>query len=123
MLELLPGEHLTESEIAAASSVAVGAFNAQQQRRAVWPVRPAVARAYLDQLARSDTLGADRRTALSNLLDRVDQVGTGTDPGAAAELTSAAQALASDSADAGGSSEQRLRDLAETLRTLADRIR
>ena len=123
VLELLPGEHLTENEIAAASSVAVGAFNAQHQRRVAWPARPAVARAYLDQLARRDTLGADRRATLSNLLDRVDRAGTGTDPGVAAELGAAAQALESDGADAGGRSEQRLRGLARTLTDLAERLR
>ena len=52
VLELLPSEFLTENEIAAASSVAPAAFNAQQQRQIEWPVRPVVGRAYLDQLER-----------------------------------------------------------------------
>ena len=123
VLELLPSEHLTENEIAAAASVASPAFNAQQQRQIDWPVRPVVARAYLDQLERSDTLSAERRTALSDLLDRVDQVGSGTDAGVAAELTSAAEALGSDAADAGGRTEQRLQGLADTLSGLAERLR
>ena len=123
VLELLPSEYLTENEIAAASSVAPAAFNAQQQPRIEWPVRPVVARAYLDQLERSDTLGAERRTALSDLLDRVDGIGTGTDAGAAAELASAVNALESDIADATGRTEQRLRGLAETLTGLAERLR
>ena len=123
ILELLPSEHLTENEIAAAASVAPAAFNAQQQRQMQWPVRPVVARAYLDQLERSDSLGAERRQALSDLLDRVDSVGSGSAPAIAAELTSAAEALGSDAAGAGGRTEQRLRGLAETLTGLAERLR
>ena len=75
VLELLPSEHLTENELAAAASIIPAAFNAQQQRAIEWPARPVIARAYLDQLARSDTLGADRRAALSALLDRAGEDG------------------------------------------------
>ena len=123
VLELLPSEYLTENEIASAASVASGAFNAQQQRQIDWPVRPVVARAYLDQLDRSDTLPAERRQALSDLLDRVESVGSGSDSGLAAELTSAVEALGSDAADASGRTEQRLQGLAETLTGLAERLR
>ena len=127
VLELLPSEHLTENEIAAAAaSVASPAFNAQQQRRVEWPARPVVARAYLDQLARSDTLGADRRAALASLLDRVDEAGgaaAGANPALAAELASAAQALGDAEADAGGRTGQRLAALADTLASLAERLR
>ena len=121
VLELLPSEHLTENELAAAASIIPAAFNAQQQRAIDWPVRPVIARAYLDQLERSDTLGADRRAALSTLLDRAG--GTDTDPALAAELTAAAEALGDDAADAGGRTEQRLAALAETLTGLAERLR
>ena len=123
VLELLPSEYLTENEIAAAASVAPAAFNAQQQPRLEWPVRPVVARAYLDQLERSDTLSADRRTALSRLLDRADAVGSGTDASLAAGLASAADALGSDAAGANGRTAQRLQGLAETLMGLAERLR
>ncbi len=121
VLELLPSEHLSENELAAASSIAPAAFNAQQQRAIDWPVRPVIARAYLDQLERSDTLGADRRAALSALLDRAG--GADTDPALAAELTSAAEALAGDAAAASARTEQRLAALAETLTGLAERLR
>ena len=123
VLELLPSEYLTENELAAAASVAPAAFNAQQQPRLEWPVRPVVARAYLDQLERSHTLPAERRTALSGLLDRADAVGSGADAGVAAALASAAEALEDDIADAAGRTEQRLQGLAETLTRLAERLR
>ncbi len=121
VLELLPSEFLTENELAAAASIAPAAFNAQQQRAIEWPVRPVIARAYLDQLERSDTLGADRRAALSALLDRAG--GAGPDPALAEELTSAAEALGDDAAAASGRTGQRLAALAETLTGLAERLR
>ena len=123
VLELLPSEYLTENEIAAAASVASGAFNAQQQQRLEWPVRPVVARAYLDQLERSDTLAAERRQALSDLLDRADRVGSGNDPALAGQLTTAVEALDADIAAAAGRTEQRLHGLADTLTGLAERLR
>ena len=123
VLELLPSEHLTENEIAAAAAaVSPAAFNAQQQRRVDWPARPVVARAYLDQLARSDTLGAARRTALSNLLGRVDETGS-SDTAVAAALAAAADELENAVAEAAGRSRQRLGALAGTLRGLAERLR
>ena len=95
--------------------------NAAASAPFVMPARPVVARAYLDQLARSDTLPAQRRMALAALLDRVGDAGT--EPALAAELTSAAEALADDVAAASGRTEQRLRALAATLTNLAERLR
>ena len=109
---------MTENELAAAASIVPAAFNAQQQRAIDWPARPVIARAYLDQLERSDTLGPDRRAALAALLDRAG--GADTDPALAAELTSAAEALGEDAADASGRTEQRLVGLAETLTGIAE---
>ena len=124
VLELLPSEHLTGNEIAAAAAVAPAAFNAQQQRRIDWPARTVVARAYLDQLARGDTLAAARRTALSNLLDRVDALGSGRDAAVGADLAAAADELESAAAEAAaGRGRQRLGALAGTLRGLAERLR
>ncbi len=124
VLELLPSEHLTEHEIAAAAAaVSPAAFNAQQQRRVDWPARPVVARAYLDQLARSDTLGAERRTALADLLGRVDETGSGGDPAVGAALAAAADEVQNAAAQAAGRTRQRLGALADTLRGLAERQR
>ncbi len=121
VLELLPSEYLTDNELAAAASVAPAEFNAQQQRRIDWSPRPIVARAYLDQLDRADTISAARRNALSSLLDRADA--TDADAGLAAELVAAADEVDGESAGASGRSQERLRALAETLRGIADRLR
>ena len=126
VLELLPSEYLTRNEIAAAALVAPDTFNAQQQRRIDWSARPVVARAYLDQLGRSDTLAAERSLALSNLLDRVDRLatdGTRTDAALAAELSAAAAELDRDRAGGGGRSRERIVALADTLTSLAARLR
>ena len=126
VLELLPSEYLTRDEIAAASLVAPATFNAQQQRRIDWPARPLVARVYLDQLGRSNTIAAERRVALSDLLDRTDQTladGSRTDAAIAEQLDTAAAALERDSAGASGRNQKRLRSLAETLTNLAERLR
>ena len=127
VLELLPSEHLTLNEIAAASQVAPDRFNAQHQRRIEWSTRPVVARAYLDQLSRSDTVSVERVGVLSDLLDRADQRltdGTRTDTALIERLDTAAAALERDSASARGRDDQtRLRSLGETLTSLAERLR
>ena len=121
VLELLPSEFLTENELAAAASVAPAEFNAQQQRGIEWSPRPVVARAYLDQLGRTDTLAAARRAELSALLDRADA--TDSDAALASELVAAADDVDGQSAGASSRSRERLRALAETLRGIADRLR
>jgi uncharacterized protein (DUF305 family) len=65
VLELKPGQHLTQNEIAAAALADQGAmFNPQQQFPVTWPAHPVVALAYVDQLARSKSLAP---TVLSDL--------------------------------------------------------
>ena len=58
----MPSEYLTKNEIDAALLVRMDEFNAQQQPRMSWPAATVVARAYLDQLNRSQGhLGGERR--------------------------------------------------------------
>ncbi|MCI0686702.1 MAG: hypothetical protein L0Y54_05610 [Sporichthyaceae bacterium] len=52
---LVPSEHLTEAEIAAAEEVELDEFNAQHQPQITWTPSFAVARARFDQLARTCT--------------------------------------------------------------------
>ncbi len=54
VFELLPSEHLSEHEIAAAAlTMKDRAFNPQTQHQVTWPDAPDVAMAYVDQLRRS----------------------------------------------------------------------
>ena len=124
VLELLPSEFLTEHEIVAASTVAPATFNAQDQRRIDWSTRPVVARAYLDQLGRADTLSTGRRSALSGLLDRADAaLADGAEAGLAGELTIAASEVRREAGAASGRSQARLEALAESLTSLSEVLR
>ncbi|NOT48423.1 MAG: hypothetical protein HOP17_11830, partial [Acidobacteria bacterium] len=64
VLELVPTTMLTQAEIDAARLVRVAELNVQNQQRIVWPRNLIVAKAYLDQLERSQTLPADRIAAM-----------------------------------------------------------
>ena len=80
ILALLPSDYLSENEVAAAAVADQGAmFNPQQQFPVTWPAEPVVARAYVDQLLRSNaveaSLAADLDTALSDSATRL-QAGT-----------------------------------------------
>ncbi len=67
---LLPSEHLSEAEIAAAESVIWGLNNPQTQQKIEWDDSPAVAQAYLDQLVRSESIDADTAESVSEELER-----------------------------------------------------
>jgi hypothetical protein len=64
IFELTPSKFLTQNEIDAAKSVQVAALNVQNQQKLEWPAQLIVAKAYLDQLERSQALPADRIAAL-----------------------------------------------------------
>lgn len=69
VFELLPSEHISEAEIAAAALASDGdIFNPQQQMKVSWPNDPIVAQAYVDQLARSNALPAGLVSELSSAL-------------------------------------------------------
>jgi hypothetical protein len=89
--ELVPNANITENELAAAKTVKFDYWNTQHQQKFVWPPSFALARAYLDQLARSNGLpsdllasaktavasaekqsGAPRKTALTTIASQVD---------------------------------------------------
>src|SRR5213593_1217398 len=60
VLELVPSGLLSQNEIDAAKLVHFDYLNVQDQPKLVWPASFAVARAYLDQLARSNGLAPDK---------------------------------------------------------------
>src|SRR3989442_8748034 len=64
VFELTPTQFLTQNEIDAAKSVRVSELNVQNQQKIAWPAQLVVAKAYLDQLSRSQALPADRIAAL-----------------------------------------------------------
>ncbi len=58
VLKLVPSEHLSAAEIAAAEAVRSDQINPQTQTRIVWADTPDVAQAYLDQLMRAPAADA-----------------------------------------------------------------
>jgi hypothetical protein len=64
VFELSPSEFLTRNEIDAAKTVRVAELNVQNQQRIEWPAKLVVAKAYLDQLERSQALSADQIAAV-----------------------------------------------------------
>ena len=64
VFELTPTKLLTQNEIDAAKSVHVPELNVQNQQKLEWPAKLVVAKAYVDQLERSQALPADRIAAL-----------------------------------------------------------
>jgi len=123
-MALLPSEHLTENEIAAATLADQGkAFNPQQQFRVTWPAEPVVALAYMDQLRRSDALSVEVFSDLTVALDRSkSNLEKGAnDRGLAKQLETLAAEL--DVAKGDASTQQRMTSLGATLKGIAARLR
>jgi hypothetical protein len=64
VFELLPSKFLTQNEIDAAKTVYVNELNVQDQQKIEWPAKLIVAKAYLDQLERSQALPSAKIASL-----------------------------------------------------------
>ena len=64
IFELTPTKNLTQNEIDAAKLVRVSELNVQNQQKIEWPRKLVVAKAYIDQLERSQALPADQILSL-----------------------------------------------------------
>lgn len=64
IFELTPTKHLTQNEIDAAKAIQVAELNVQSQEMTKWPRKLVVAKAYVDQLERSQALPFDRIAAI-----------------------------------------------------------
>jgi len=101
-------------------------FNAQYQQRIAWPASTIVARAYVDQLNRSNGIKAERAHAVTDVLARADKVQSRRQRGAAAlagELNAVAGRLESDAGAAAGPDAVRLRLLAANVKEHAAKLR
>jgi hypothetical protein len=90
VFQLVPSKYLTQNEIDAAKLVQVGELNVQNQQRFVWPANFVVARAYLDQLARSNALDAKKIAELNAAMAKTEKTHSKKD---AAKLNSLAASL------------------------------
>ncbi len=115
VLTLQPSEFVTANEIAAAGLADQGrAFNPQQQFAVTWPAAPAIARAYLDQLVRAESLTDRAAGELTAALDQAEAVADsgGRDRALSRTLRQLAADVAADSSA-----------LADTLEAIAASIR
>ncbi len=72
VLELTPTKFLTQNEIDAAKAVRVPELNVQNQQKIEWPAQLVVAKAYVDQLSRSQALPANRIAALQKAIQSAE---------------------------------------------------
>jgi hypothetical protein len=112
IFELAPSAFISQNEIDAAKTVHFDYLNAQGQQQLVWPPSFALARAYVDQLERSNGLararlgsvrdaltsaerasGAARRDALMKLATQLDDEARGTETAKVRLLAGAVRAL------------------------------
>src|SRR5581483_3830821 len=99
VFDLMPSALLTQNEIDAAKTAHLDYLNVQDQPHYTWAPSFAVARAYVDQLERSNGLSADRIAAAREALD-------GAEKASGAARRSALSKLAKQlDSDANGSSD------------------
>ncbi len=113
VFKLTPSPLLSRHELAAAELVRVPAFNAQQQPRVSWPASTVVARAYLDQLTRSQGIAPARAAAVTSVLDHLDRHRQSAEEQARALATE----LETDAGAANGQTSSSLRALAGVLKS------
>ncbi len=114
VFKLVPSKFITQNEIDAANQVHFDELNVQNQPKITWPANFVVARAYLDQLARSGSLAPARIAALNALMTQVE--GSNPNPKEAAQLKATAADLEKDAAAAKAPADaQRLHALAAII--------
>jgi hypothetical protein len=121
IFRLTPSEFLSQNEIDAASSVRMDEFNAQHQPKISFAPTVAVARAYLDQLTRSNGISAARAGAVKKALGAADKDSPGKS--ALEQLEAVGKQLDQDAASASGIDATRLKALAAALHGRAARGR
>jgi hypothetical protein len=72
VFKLVPNKYLTQNEIDAASQVHVAELNVQNQQKFSWPANFVVAKAYLDQLARGNSVTPERVAALNAAIAKAE---------------------------------------------------
>jgi hypothetical protein len=116
VFKLVPSKFLTQNEIDASDLVQLSEFNVQNQPKIAWPSQLVVARAYLDQLGRSQALPAKRLDALNKAVVRAQTSKLGKKD--VARLQSMAASVEADAAGAKNTADaKRLRALAQILQS------
>jgi hypothetical protein len=114
ILELTPSGFISQNEIDAAKSVKFEYLNTQGQQKLVWPKSYSLARAYLDQLERSQGMEPGEIASLRKTLADAEKAPAADQR---ATLEAVAARLESDAAE--DRDAAKVRTLAQTLRELA----
>ncbi|MGC2237038.1 MAG: hypothetical protein WA584_12805 [Pyrinomonadaceae bacterium] len=110
IFELTPTEFLTQNEIDAAKAVRVAELNVQNQQKIEYPRNLVVAKAYIDQIERSQALPADRITVLREAIQKAESSKS------LGKLKKLASPLEKDALTKSGADSTRLQALAEILK-------
>ncbi len=114
VFELAPTKFLTQNEIDAAKTVRVAELNVQNQQKIEWPAQLVVAKAYVDQLARSQALPAKRIASLRKAIRGAEK--SQMSDSALAKLKAATRFLEESATTAKSQADSaRLRSLADIL--------
>jgi hypothetical protein len=114
VFELTPTQFLTQNEIDAAKVVRVAELNVQNQQKIEWPAKLIVAKAYVDQLSRSQALPPDKIAALQKAIQSAES--SHMSKGTLENLKRMASSLAKEAGTAKNQVDStRLRALAEIL--------
>ena len=115
VLELTPTKFLTQNEIDAAKTVHVSELNVQNQQKIEWPRKLVVAKAYLDQLERSQGLAADQIAAVRQAIQSAE--GSQLNQSAREKLNTLASSIETSAEMAKSAADSnRLQGLAEILK-------
>jgi len=74
IFELLPSGLISQNELDAAKTVHFASYNTQDQQKFVWPPSFPLAKAYVDQLERSNGLSAERIKSIRNAIAAAERV-------------------------------------------------
>jgi hypothetical protein len=114
ILQLTPTKFLTQNEIDAAKTVHVSELNVQNQQKIQWPSQLIVAKAYVDQLERSQTLPANKIAELRKAIQ--DAESSKMNKGKVKKLAKMAPSLDKIGDAASPADANRLHALAEILK-------
>jgi hypothetical protein len=110
VFKLVPNQFITQNEIDAANQVHFDELNVQNQPKVVWPQNFVVARAYIDQLTRSNALAPKQLAELQDVFAHPNRK-KGAKLNVMAEILDTAAAQAKTPADA-----KRMRALAAIMK-------
>jgi hypothetical protein len=114
VFELLPSAFISQNELDAAKTVHYDYLNVQGQQKMVWPTTFSLAKAYVDQLQRSNGLTAARVTAVMGELTAAEKASGAARKNALTLLSAKLDGEAGASSDA-----NKVRMLSATVKELA----